>query len=153
VERKLAELGWLISGWKLKVKQGKAMKHIIISLGVATLIAGVNPVVQALPMQLAQQAEDLLDRGDFKAALEIYNQALQQNTNDSSALVGRGMARIQLGDKQGALEDLTQALQIAPGNADIYRKRGGVYMILGKERQAQEDFQRADSLLRGGQRR
>jgi len=78
---------------------------------------------------------------------------LQQNTNDSSALVGRGMARIQLGDKQGALEDLTQALQIAPGNADIYRKRGGVYMILGKERQAQEDFQRADSLLRGGQRR
>jgi Flp pilus assembly protein TadD len=113
----------------------------------------VNPVVQALPIQLAQQAEDLLDRGDVKGALEIYNQALQQNTNDSSALVGRGMARIQLGDKQGALEDLTQALQIAPGNADIYRKRGGVYMILGKERQAQEDFQRADSLLRGGQRR
>lgn len=139
--------------------KGKVMKQII-SLTVATLIVGMNLAVQAQPIQtpspqrrtlsLSQQADALFDSGDFKGAIDTYNQALERNQYDASAFVGRGMARFQLGDRDGALEDLTQALQINPSNADAYQKRGGIYMVMGKKKQAQQDFQRADSLLRGG---
>lgn len=130
-----------------------AMKHIITILGAVTLIIGVNPAVHAKPLQtlspqnltkdLSQQGGAKLDRGEYLAAIESYNQALKLNANDTSAYVGRGRARFALGDKQGAIEDFTQALRIDPNDASVYRLRGGVYMTLRKEKKAREDFQRA----------
>ena len=130
-----------------------AMKHIITILGAVTLIIGVNPAVHAKPLQtlspqnwtkdLSQEGGTKLDGGEYLAAIESYNQALQLNANDTSAYVGRGRARFALGDKQGAIEDFTQALRIDPSDASVYRLRGGVYMTLRKEKKAREDFQRA----------
>ena len=136
------------------------MKHTITILGAATLIAGVNPAVNASPIQtllpqnwtkdLSQQEGAKLESGEYLRAIETYNQALQLNASDASAYVGRGRARFALGDKQGAIEDFTQALRINPSDASVYRLRGGVYLVLGKEKKAREDFQRARNPSSGG---
>lgn len=139
------------------------MKHAITILGVATVLAGVTPAVYAQPTQtllaqsrvldLSQQGEAKLESGDYKGALEAYNQALQVNANDINAYINRGMARFELGDKKGAINDFTQALQLNPNDANVYRKRGGIYLILGKKKKAMEDLRQAARLSgeRGGE--
>lgn len=135
------------------------MKHSITILVVATLLAGATPAVYAQPTQtlfaqsqvdLSLQGEAKLESGDYKGAIEAYNQVLQLNASNTSAYVNRGMARFELGDKKGAINDFTQALQLNPNDASVYRKRGGVYIILGKKKKAREDLQQAARLSGGG---
>lgn len=135
------------------------MKHAVVILGVAALLTGVAPAIYAQPTQspsaldradnLFQQGEAKLQDGDYKGALEIYNEVLKLDTTNSGAYVSRGVARFGLGDKQGAIRDFTQALQLDANNADIYRKRGGVYMVIGDKRSAREDFKQAAKLSSG----
>lgn len=138
------------------------MKHAIIILGVATLLAGVAPAVHAqsstqppLSIQnqefdLSQQGEDKLKNGDYEGALKIYNQVLQLNAKDDKAYVNRGLARFNLGNKSGAMEDFDQALELNPNNAEAYRQRGGLYLIMGDKRKARQDFQQVAKINRGG---
>jgi len=134
------------------------MKHAITVLGVATLLAGVAPAIYAQPTttilarnqeSLSQQAADKLKSGDYKGALEAYNQVLQLDANDTDAYVSRGIARFNLGDRRGAIEDFTHALSLNPNNSEAYSQRGGVYLIMGNKRKAREDFRQAAKISRG----
>lgn len=139
------------------------MKQALTILGIATLLAGVTPAVDAQPKQtllaqsqtydLSQQGEDKLKNGDYEGAVKVYNQVLQLNPKDNHAYVNRGMARFELGDKHGAVDDFTQALQLNPNDAEAYRQRGGVYLTLGDKKKAREDLQQATKLTsnRGGE--
>ena len=132
------------------------MKNAIIILGVVTLLTGVAPRTYAQQTEpslnldkaydIFRQGETKLQVGDYRGAIEDYDQVLKLDAVNTDAYVSRGVARFGLGDKQGAIKDFTQALQLDANNADIYRKRGGVYMTLGNKRAAREDFQQATKL-------
>jgi Tfp pilus assembly protein PilF len=132
------------------------MKNAITILGVITLLTGFAPDIYAQPTQpsldldkaydLFRQGEAKLQSGDYREAIEDYNQVLKLDVANTDAYVSRGVARFGLGDKQGAIDDFTKALQLDANNADVYRKRGGVYMTVGNKRAAREDFQQATKL-------
>jgi uncharacterized protein YjbI with pentapeptide repeats len=58
-------------------------------------------------------------RGNFRGAVENYNQAIAVDANFAHAYLARGIARIQMGDRTGALQDSQQAekLYTAEGHA------------------------------------
>lgn len=68
--------------------------------------------------QWRQQGNLLLDRNDFKAAAECYQQALKQSENDLPSLINLGFTLSQLQQFNAAKEVLEKALKIDPHNAD-----------------------------------
>jgi uncharacterized protein YjbI with pentapeptide repeats len=50
-------------------------------------------------------------RGNFRGAIENYNQAIGVDSTFANAYLARGIARIQLGDQAGALQDAKTAEQ------------------------------------------
>ena len=59
--------------------------------------------------ELFKAGVDKSRKGDFKEALEDFNQALQIDPNNADAYGNRCVARHKLGDKQGAIEDCQKA--------------------------------------------
>lgn len=57
-------------------------------------------------------------RGNFRGAIEHYNQAIAADDSFANAYLARGISRVQLGDQTGALQDSKQAEQLytAQGN-------------------------------------
>jgi uncharacterized protein YjbI with pentapeptide repeats len=51
-------------------------------------------------------------RGNFRGAIENYNQAIAADGSFANAYLARGISRIQLGDQTGALQDSKQAEQL-----------------------------------------
>lgn len=70
--------------------------------------------------------------GDYKGAIEKFNQALQLNPNDAKAYINRANARYEIAQHSGdrdrdykaALEDYNQALRLNPQEVEGYLKRG-----------------------------
>lgn len=70
--------------------------------------------------------------GDYKGAIENFNQTLRLNPNDAKAYVNRGNARYEIAQHSGerdqeykaALEDYNQALRLNPQDSEAYMKRG-----------------------------
>jgi tetratricopeptide (TPR) repeat protein len=63
------------------------------------------------------------ERGNYKAALAFYNQALTLKPDFAPAWLGRGVARFRLGDEAGATQDAERAgvLFTAQGNTTGYQ--------------------------------
>ncbi|MCU0565325.1 MAG: pentapeptide repeat-containing protein [Oculatellaceae cyanobacterium Prado106] len=58
------------------------------------------------------------NRGNFRAAIENYNQALTLDNSFAHAYLARGLARYEMGDRNGAMQDAKQSeqLYLAQGN-------------------------------------
>ncbi|MEZ4594311.1 MAG: tetratricopeptide repeat protein [Chloroflexota bacterium] len=92
---------------------------------------------------------DLADfRGEYAAAAELYNQALQEGTATENLLVvgrarrGLGILDRRQGDTERALRQLTQALAIFRQGGET-REQGRVLTSLGRTRQARGEYQQA----------
>ncbi|MBF2008614.1 MAG: tetratricopeptide repeat protein [Chlorogloeopsis fritschii C42_A2020_084] len=77
--------------------------------------------------------------GNYQGAIDNYNLAIQLNSQDDTAYLIRGMARIVTSDYSGAIEDLSQAIQIDPLNAQAYGERGVARAALGENQAAIDD--------------
>jgi tetratricopeptide (TPR) repeat protein len=80
--------------------------------------------------------------GDYQSAIDNYNLAIQENSEDASSYVNRGMARRLTDDYSGAIEDLSQAIQIEPLNIKAYAERAYIRAIIGENQAAIEDSNR-----------
>jgi tetratricopeptide (TPR) repeat protein len=80
------------------------------------------------------------EQGDFKGAIEEYNQAIRIDPTDDTNYNNRGVARSRLGHKLEAIKDYTQAIQINPNNHVAYFNRGEDHAHLGNYQEAIEDF-------------
>jgi tetratricopeptide (TPR) repeat protein len=92
------------------------------------------------------QADEKLDKADYKGAIADFNQVLRLNPNYEAAYTGRGIARDNSGDKKGAIEDLSQAIRINPNNVRAYSARGLNKAELGDKQGAEADFKKSLSL-------
>jgi lipoprotein NlpI len=89
------------------------------------------------------QAEEKLNRQDFKGAIADFDQAIQLDPKLAMAYDGRGNARQALGDKQGAISDLDQAIRLDPKLATAYHNRGFILYQLGDKQGAITDLDQA----------
>jgi tetratricopeptide (TPR) repeat protein len=132
------------------------MKHIYASvaiLGIAAVLSGVTPAVQALPTQtliVQRTAQDFYNRGlqkykagDLKGAITDFTSSIRLNPDVALAYIARGNALFDQGDLQTALKDYNQALRIDPNNAAAYVERGNTRDDLGDSKAAMEDYNQA----------
>ncbi len=70
--------------------------------------------------------------GDYQAAIDHCNQAIQLNPNLVQAYDVRGTAHSQLGDYHAALIDFDQSIQLNPHNLPSYLHRGGLRLHVGQ---------------------
>jgi Flp pilus assembly protein TadD len=73
---------------------------------------------------LAQRADQALGQGNYKLALEHYNQMLARQADNLAALVGCGRALTALRQYEFAIAHLDYALAAAPQDAAIHHYRG-----------------------------
>ncbi|MEO8276058.1 MAG: hypothetical protein ABI639_07545 [Thermoanaerobaculia bacterium] len=85
--------------------------------------------------------------GDFTAAYNAYNHALDDQSRPLSALLGRAASRLYLGDKDGAFADLTKAATVAKPGDDRYRALMGYVYAETYLRQLPQGLDRAEQAV------
>ena len=86
------------------------------------------------------------DRGDFEAALEAAQRALDLDRSDPTALFLEGRSLHNLGEHDEAAESLRRSLEIDPEDGYVWNLLGLSFLIQDSEVEALEAFERASSL-------
>jgi tetratricopeptide (TPR) repeat protein len=86
---------------------------------------------------------DKFNRGNYRSAIEDFNQALRINPNLIEAYYYRGMTRYKKADALGAIQDYNEVLRLNPDDADAYSNRGLVRAELGDRWGAMQDYSQA----------
>jgi tetratricopeptide (TPR) repeat protein len=113
-------------------------------LPTSTTSSTVSPTPTTMTAkELYDRGLDKSNQGDYKRAIEDFNQALQLEPNYILAYYQRGYARAFLEDYKGAIEDYSQYMQHNPNDVDALDNRGYAYYNLGKYEQAIADLNKA----------
>ncbi len=79
----------------------------------AGALADINTLLTRSPnSSSATRAEILAAKGDYKEAMQEFNEVLLSDPKDSYALIGRGKLKIAQGDQDGGLVDLRLAVNL-----------------------------------------
>jgi tetratricopeptide (TPR) repeat protein len=86
------------------------------------------PTSVVIPQQLTAddyflQAGEKSDKGQLKAAIADYDQAIRLRPNYPEAYSRKGWARMSLSDYQGATADFEQAIRLNPNSAEAFYGR------------------------------
>jgi tetratricopeptide (TPR) repeat protein len=87
--------------------------------------------------------------GKYEEALRDFNKALEMNSADAMAYVGRANSFTHLGKYDMARSDFEKAEQLDPSNPYLYRGRGFYYERQGLLDLARADYERSASVLKG----
>lgn len=90
-------------------------------------------------------AYSLAEKGNFKDAINQYNEAIRLWPGNASAYLNRGNAYSELSQIQRAIEDYNEAIRLQPDYAEAYYNRGIMYIESGLYQKAIQDF---DEILR-----
>lgn len=106
---------------------------------IASLVAVIAVVVVIAVLFLFQEpahhnlAQEAYLMGDYDTALEEFNQAVAQDSNNADYLVGRGLTHMNLGNFGAALGDFNNAILLDPGSSDTRPAFYGGYIMLISE--------------------
>ena len=64
--------------------------------------------------EIIQQGEELAEKGQYQAAIQIFESALEQFPNSAELLNNIGVAQFELGDKAHSIQSLSKAIQLDP---------------------------------------
>ena len=117
-----------------------------MSIGQETIV--ILPQASIEVEKLVDKGYTLLGNGQFKEALELFQQALDYNPKSAKAYCGKGDASLMLGGRKldtsaEALAAYNAAIKLDPKFITAYVGRGDTYTIFGKYQQALEDYQQA----------
>lgn len=94
-------------------------------------------------IEINNQAKQKMEKGNYKAAIQDLNKAINLNPGLGIAYLSRGVAYSQIGSRKAAIADFNQAIEINPENARAYYYRGDEYLQLREQKKALEDFNQA----------
>jgi tetratricopeptide (TPR) repeat protein len=84
-------------------------------------------------------------RQDPQRYLQITNEWIQENPEDSHAYYDRHQAWMRIGEPRRALDDLNKAIELAPDQS-AFEARANVHQHLGAYEAALRDFQQSEDL-------
>jgi tetratricopeptide (TPR) repeat protein len=99
-----------------------------------------------------ETAEQFRREGNFKDALDAYNQAIEKNPTYRN-YHGRGRAYAGLKKYRKAIKDFNRALKLDPGFPDAYFQKGKTLRKMGRKKKGMKNIKKAASLGHGGARR
>lgn len=138
----------------------RGLALILVSLGVACpaaaaptpeVIRGMNKAPAEQPAAtgaLYQQGLKHLEKGNYKKAVGVFQQILQQQPQQAEALYRLGLAYQGLGDEDQAIANLKKALQVNPKLTEARLALGKIYGRQGLALLRQGDPEAAEGLLR-----
>lgn len=77
----------------------------------------------------------------YKAALELYDKAIEKNPNNAVYYANRSIANLKMENTGYALIDSTHAIELDKAYTKAYYRRAAAYMALGKYKLALKDFE------------
>lgn len=95
---------------------------------------------EKLPYPRAERGYQRLQSGDYKGALEDYNDVVRLEPNEPDNYINRGLVKEKLKDYAGALADYSHALKLDEKNPKAWVCRGNVVSKLGNWKEALEDY-------------
>ncbi len=99
-----------------RVKRWTAWVGVMGLLSASTVAAGVprgdDDEMKAWVVE--KKAEEAYVRGDYPAALKLYDEALQLFPKAPERLLNRALAHYMTGNRRAAMDDLRKALELAP---------------------------------------
>jgi tetratricopeptide (TPR) repeat protein len=90
----------------------------------------------------------LLQREDFKKAIDYYQRAISIREDYGLAWGGLTRAHMQLGNLEKALDTVNLGISRTPKNADLYRLRGEIEFLQGKNEEGIESYNHAIDIAR-----
>lgn len=121
-------------------KCGKPSKSrgalILILLSCVLFVSAVNPAIE-----LFQQGQQRLNRGNLFGAIDLFKEALSYNPNYSQPLFGLGQAYFKLEEYEQALLYIQRARLLDRNNASITALEGRIHTGLGRYETAEGIFQ------------
>lgn len=110
-------------------------------IGVESNYSGENHLGELqVDVQISKAGPAESTKQRFTQQLKAAEKALQANTDDFKARMGRAEAYLQLGEDKKALEDLSWLISKVPKIAPAFQHRAIVQARLGKLKEAKEDL-------------
>ena len=97
-----------------------------------------------------RKGRELLQSGQYRAAVEELGQAIAMKPNFALAWNARGYAYFLLRDFAHAIQDFNRAIELDAGYANAYRNRGAARRSAGDSAGAAADQQRVRELEKAG---
>ncbi len=95
---------------------------------------------------LLDEADELYDSKEFKAAISNYDKAIKLDPKDPIAWNNRGAAKDDLGQFEEAIKDYDKSIELDSENAIVWNNRGVSKNILGQYESAIRDYDKAIEL-------
>jgi tetratricopeptide (TPR) repeat protein len=105
-----------------------------------------SPEAEASAEALKAQGNAALEKGDVRAAEELYSSAIAlapEAKNSHIYFSNRAMARLKLNDAAGSAEDARAAVRLSPGYAKGWSRLGAACQQLGQLEEAESALERS----------
>ncbi len=128
----------------------KAISCWLFLIGLTvSLVAASSWAAGVLPANAAKAAiergNSLLDKEDYPAAIQAFNEALRLDRKSVPAYIGRGTCLRMLDKFDEALADFNEALRLEPKNSEAHRGRG---VVFGMKKDFGKAFAECDEAIR-----
>lgn len=104
---------------------------------------GKRVAIAQKAVNFSNQGAAKISEGDYKVAIQYFDQAIGLNPNLAEAYLGKGIALSELDKNQKAIEDYDRAVKFNPNLPQTYYYRGWSRYQLGNEAQALADYDEA----------
>jgi tetratricopeptide (TPR) repeat protein len=94
----------------------------------------------------ANEARELLRKGDTREAVDLYRQAVEKDPNDAHLYYDLAIALERKGDRKGELEAISKAIELDPEFAAAHNQLGLLRLQLGQAAEGEKEFKTAIGL-------
>ncbi len=94
----------------------------------------------------ANEARELLKKGEAQGAVELYRQAIEKDSNDAHLYYDLAIALERAGDQQGELQAISKTIELDPTFAAAHNQLGLLRMQAGKTVEGEKEFKTAIDL-------
>eukprot|EP00117_Sycon_ciliatum_P050136 scpid94220/ scgid35429/ Small glutamine-rich tetratricopeptide repeat-containing protein alpha; Alpha-SGT len=95
---------------------------------------------------LKEKGNDLLRKGEFQQAVDMYSKAIAVDRNNAIYFSNRAAAYAKLQQHDRVVEDCQEAIRIDPAYSKAHSRLGNALNMLGRKAEAVESFKKAVEL-------